>query len=54
MNCFSTRYKALKAYPNAIVRKLLKSNSSMMRAGEFVVFNDHTTYQDWKQSGHVS
>ena len=52
MNYFPTRYLALKAFPNAIVRKVLNYHVNA-RAGEFVVFNDYTTYEDWRNAGHV-
>jgi len=52
MNYFSTRYDALKAFPNAIVRKVLNPHVNA-RAGQYVVFNDRTTYEDWKNAGHV-
>lgn len=52
MNYFDTRYEALKAFPNAIVRKVLNYHVNA-RAGQYVVFNDYTTYEDWKRCGHV-
>lgn len=52
MNYFNTRYEALKAYPNAIVRKVLNHHVNA-RAGEYVVFNDYSTYDTWKRCGHV-
>lgn len=52
MNYFDTRYQALKAYPNAIVRKVLNYHVNT-RAGEYVVFNDYSTYDTWKRCGHV-
>jgi len=52
MNYFDTRYQALKAFPNAIIRKVLNYHVNA-KAGFYVVFNDYTTYQDWKNCGHV-
>lgn len=52
MNYFPTRYAAKKAFPNAIVRKVLNPHVNA-RAGEYVVFNDYTTYEDWQRCGHV-
>lgn len=52
MNYFDTRYAALKAFPNGIVRKILNHHVNA-NAGMFVVFNDHITYQDWQRCGHV-
>lgn len=52
MNYFNTRYAALKAFPNAIVRKVLNHHVNA-RAGEYVVFNDYSTYDTWKRCGHV-
>jgi hypothetical protein len=49
MNYFNTRYDALKAFPNAIVRKI----KILANAGEYVVFNDWSTYSEWRQSGYV-
>jgi hypothetical protein len=52
MNYFSTRYAAKRAFPNAIIRKVLNYHVNAM-AGEYVVFNDWLTYDDWKRCGHV-
>ena len=52
MNYFNTRYEALKAFPNAIVRKVLNYHVNA-KAGFYVVFNDYTTYEQWKDCGHV-
>jgi hypothetical protein len=52
MNYFDSRYQALKAFPNAIIRKVLKYSPSA-RVGQYVVFNDYTTYETWKRGGHV-
>ena len=52
MNYFPTRYDAKKAFPNAIIRKVINYHVNA-RAGEYVVFNDFTTYEDWKRCGHV-
>jgi hypothetical protein len=52
MNYFSTRYQAKKAFPNAIIRKVLNYYVNQ-RAGEYVIFNDYLTYDDWKRCGHV-
>jgi len=52
MYYFPTRYAALRAFPNAIVRKVLNYHVNA-RAGEYVVFNDWLTYDDWKRCGHV-
>ncbi len=49
MDYFYTRYEALKAYPNAIIRKVLKG----IHQGDYVAFNDHITYNDWKNTGDV-
>ena len=52
MNYFDTRYQALKAFPNAIIRKVLNYHVNA-NAGQYVVFNDYTTYDTWKRCGHV-
>lgn len=52
MYYFDTRYLAIKAFPNAIVRKVLNYHAND-RAGQYVVFNDYTTYETWKRCGHV-
>lgn len=52
MNYFPTRHAALKAFPNAIIRKVLNYHVNA-RAGEYVVFTDCTTYEDWQRCGHV-
>ena len=52
MNYFPTRYAAKKAFPNAIVRKVLNPHVNA-RAGEYVVFNNYTTYWVWQRCGHV-
>ena len=52
MNYFLTRYAAKQAFPNAIIRKVLNYHVNI-RAGEFVVFTDHNTYETWKRCGHV-
>jgi hypothetical protein len=52
MNYFDTRYQALKAFPNALVRKVLNYRFNT-KAGKFVVFNDYTTYEEWKRCGLV-
>lgn len=52
MEYFSTRYEALKAYPDAVVRKVLNCHVNA-RAGQYVVFNDYITYENWKRCGHV-
>ena len=52
MNYFPSRYLALKAFPNAIVRKILNHHVNS-NAGDYVVFNDYSTYEDWKRAGHV-
>ena len=52
MTYFYTRYEAKKAFPNAIIRKVLNYHVNQ-RAGEYVVFNDWITYADWKRCGHV-
>lgn len=49
---FYTRYEALKAYPNAIIRKVLNYHVNA-NAGMYVAFNDFTTYEDWQRCGHV-
>lgn len=41
MNYFDTRYQALKAFPNAIIRKVLKGSSE----GKYTAFNDYTTFE---------
>lgn len=54
MNYFSTRYEAMKAFPNAIIRKIKISTAHVnARAGEYVVFNDYTTYEQWRNIGYV-
>ena len=45
MYCFPSRYLALKAFPNAIVRKILNHHVNS-NAGDYVVFNDYSTYED--------
>lgn len=52
MNYFISRYEALKCYPNAIIRKI-KSVHYLANAGQYVVFNDYTTYQQWRALGYV-
>ena len=52
MNYFNTRYEALKAFPNSIVRKVLNYHVNQ-KAGFYVVFNDYTTYEQWRDCGHV-
>lgn len=52
MNYFFTRYAAKRAFPNAIIRKVLNYHVNA-RAGEYVVFKDWLTYDDWKRCGHV-
>lgn len=52
MQYFSTRYEAIKAYPNAIIRKVLNYHVNA-KAGYYVAFNDWLTYDDWKRCGHV-
>jgi hypothetical protein len=52
MYYFDTRYQAIKAFPNAIVRKIKKIHY-LTNAGQYVVFNDFTTYSDWYQLGYV-
>ncbi len=52
MYYFITRYAALKSFPNAIVRKI-KSIHYLSNAGEYVIFNDYTTYSQWKNLGYV-
>ena len=52
MNYFYTRYEAKKAFPNSIVRKILNSHVNA-NWGNYVVFNDYSTYEDWKRCGHV-
>ena len=52
MYYFRTRYAALKSFPNAIVRKI-KSIHYLSNAGEYVIFNDYTTYSQWKNLGYV-
>jgi hypothetical protein len=52
MNFFPTRYLAQKAFPNAIVRKILNYHVNA-NAGQYVIFNDHLTYNDWRRAGHV-
>jgi hypothetical protein len=49
---FSTRYEAKKAFPNAIIRKVLNYHVNA-KAGFYVAFNDWLTYDDWKRCGHV-
>jgi hypothetical protein len=54
MNYFSTRYEAQKAFPNAIIRKIKISVAHVVaNAGQFVVFNDYTTYDQWRSLGYV-
>jgi hypothetical protein len=52
MNYFNSRYEALKAFPNAIIRKV-KRIHYLANAGQYVVFNDFTTYSQWRQLGYV-
>jgi hypothetical protein len=52
MNYFNSRYQALKAFPNAIIRKILNPHVNA-NAGQYVVFNDWSTYETWKDCGHV-
>jgi hypothetical protein len=52
MNYFLSRYAALKCYPNAIIRKI-KSVHYLANAGQYVIFNDYTTYQQWRDLGYV-
>jgi hypothetical protein len=52
MNYFDTRNQALKAFPNGIIRKVLNYHVNA-NAGQYVVFNDYTTYDVWKRCGHV-
>jgi L-fucose isomerase-like protein len=52
MNYFNTRYAAKQAFPNGIVRKILNHHVNA-NAGDYVVFNDYSTYADWKRCGHV-
>ena len=47
MYIFDTRYAALKAFPNAIVRKMLHHTC----AG-YYVFNNYTTYEKYKSFGY--
>lgn len=54
MNYFLTRYAAHKAFPNAIIRKIKYSCSHVLKnVGEYVVFNDYTTYEQWRDLGYV-
>jgi hypothetical protein len=52
MQYFYTRYEAKKAYPNAIIRKVLNHHVNA-QAGMYTVFNDSITYETWKRCGHV-
>ena len=52
MNYFLSRYEALRAFPNAIVRKVLNHHVNA-NAGQYVVFNEYSTYETWKSCGHV-
>ena len=52
MNYFNSRYEALKAFPNAIIRKVLNYHVNE-KAGYYVAFNDYSTYQIWRDCGHV-
>ena len=52
MYYFDTRYQAIKAFPNAIIRKVKKIHY-LTNAGQYVVFNDCTTYSDWRYLGYV-
>jgi hypothetical protein len=52
MEYFSTYYYAKKAYPNAIIRKVLNYHVNV-RAGQYTAFTDYTTYEIWKRAGHV-
>ena len=46
---FDSRYQALKSFPNAIIRKLLKGN----KKGHYVAFNAVCTHLEYKQGGYV-
>lgn len=51
---FTTRYAAKRAFPNAIIRKIPYKVAHVVRnVGDFVVFNDYSTYEDWKRCGYV-
>ena len=52
MKYFTTRHEALKAFPNAIVRKILNYHVNA-NAGQYVAFNKCSTYEAWKRCGHV-
>jgi hypothetical protein len=52
MYYFDTRYQAIKAFPNAIIRKI-KKIPYLTNAGQYVVFNDYTTYSEWLYLGYV-
>ena len=54
MNYFESRYQARKAFPNAIIRKILyRAAHCVKNAGQYVVFGDYEIYQDWKRAGYV-
>ena len=54
MDYYPTRYAAFKAYPNAMIRKVLYSASHLTKhCGEYVAFTNYTTYEDWKRCGYV-
>jgi hypothetical protein len=54
MYYFDSRYQALRSFPNAIVRKIKISVAHVVaNAGQYVVFNDYTTYEQWKSLGYV-
>lgn len=52
MTYYYTRYEALKAFPNATIRKVLNYHVNI-NAGMFVAFADCLTHADWKRCGHV-
>ena len=52
MNYYLTRYAALKAHPDSIVRKLLNYHV-LANAGQYVVFYSMDTYKTWQRCGHV-
>jgi hypothetical protein len=49
---YNSRYAAKKDFPNAIVRKI-KRIHYLTNAGQYVVFNDWTTYSNWLYLGYV-
>lgn len=54
MNYFQTRYQAQQAFPNAIIRKIRDGASHMIgNSGDYVIFNDYTTYEQWYHLGYV-